>query len=276
MIGLVAAATLAFATPPRSSLAPSPRHPLIRAQGPPPGVGGPPPGVGGPPPGVGGPPPGMGGPGGPPGGVGGPPGGGPPKGGPPPRTAAQQFVDKVFETVFPLLYAFEPYGMLDSEKNLRVLWVRALLAASGKLDDEVAKELLPSATRWVVGPALAPLWAPALPKLDWIKQRTEFIDAVVTDFVRALPEGERAQAVLIGSGYDTRALRYRSAPLDFYEVDLPEVLVVKKAMCEGFAGPEAAAVAAERSLGVDLNKGAAEVIPGLVERGAPLPRVMGT
>ena len=29
--------------------------------------------------------------------------------------------------------AFEPDGMLDSEKNLRVLWVRALLAAAGEL-----------------------------------------------------------------------------------------------------------------------------------------------
>ena len=64
-------------------------------QGPPPGVatGGAPPGAA-----TGGPPPGT--PGGP------PAGGGPPKGGPPPRTAAQQLVDSVFETVFPLLCAW--------------------------------------------------------------------------------------------------------------------------------------------------------------------------
>ena len=45
---------------------------------------------------------------------------------------------------------------------------------------------------------------PVLPKLEWIKQRTEFIDRVLDEFVASLPDGERAQAVLIGSGYDTR------------------------------------------------------------------------
>ena len=96
-------------------------------------AGGPPPGVqsGGPPPGVqtGGPP-----------GSGPPAGGGPPKGGPPPRTLAQKVVDAIFEAAFPLLYAFEDGGMLDSEKNLRVLWVRALLAAAGELNDDRAHD----------------------------------------------------------------------------------------------------------------------------------------
>ena len=63
--------------------------------------------------------------------------------------------------------AFEPDGMLDSEKNLRVLWVRALLAAAGELNDDVAAELLPSASRWVVGAPLAKtIWTPVLPKLE--------------------------------------------------------------------------------------------------------------
>ena len=131
-------------------LPPAPRPParpiLMQAGGPPPGVGGPPPGVGGPP-GAGGPPPGT---------PGGPPGkGGPPAGGPPPRTPLQEALDRVFEWGFDLLYAFEPDGMLDSSKNLRVLWVRALLSAAGELDDDVAYELLPSASRWLVSPPLA-------------------------------------------------------------------------------------------------------------------------
>ncbi len=45
-----------------------------------------------------------------------------------------------------------------------------------------------------------------MPKLDWIVQRTQFIDGVLDEFVRA--QSERGQCVLIGSGYDTRAFRY--------------------------------------------------------------------
>ncbi|KAL1510607.1 hypothetical protein AB1Y20_006908 [Prymnesium parvum] len=214
--------------------------------------------------------------GGPPAGVqsgaGGPPvsGGGPPaggRGGPPPRTPVQQLLDNLFDFSFTLLYAFEPEGMLDSSKNLRVLWVRALLAASGRLDDPIAKELLPAATRWCVGPAVAPLWTPVLPKLEWIQQRTEFIDGVLSGFLETARKDGRAQAVLIGSGYDTRALRFSSAPVDFYEVDLPGVLEVKKAMCTKYAGAAAADAAAERSLGLDLNREASEMFPRLEKLG---------
>ena len=198
------------------------------------------------PPGTGGPP-----------GSGGPPGGGPPPGGPPPRTPAQQAVDKLFETIFPLLYAFEPDGMLDSEKNLRVLWVRALLASAGELDDSVAFELLPEATRWLVGSALArTVWSPVLPKLEWIKQRTEFIDAALDSFLGSTSSEEAAQVVLVGAGYDTRALRYRTSGADFYEVDLPEVNRVKATMADrylaGLGGGRSSTQG--RALGVDLNK----------------------
>jgi len=269
-------------------VAPHPAHARVagvRLQGPPPGVAGGPPGMAGGPPGVAGGPPGMAG--GPPG-TGGPPAGGG-GGGPPPRTPAEQLVDKIFETVFPLLYAFEPEGMLDSEKNLRVLWVRALLAAAGELEDDVAAELLPSATRWVVSAPLArTLWAPVLPKLAWIKQRTQFIDAALDDFLAktaATTPLERVQVVLIGSGYDTRALRYREAGARFFEVDLPSVLPIKEAMARRYLssmarreaaasdeadGADAADAAAAtsvggmgRALGLDLNK-ATMAPPGVV------------
>ena len=107
--------------------------------------------------------------------------------------------------------------MLDSEKNLRVLWVRALLAAAGELKDDVASELLPSASRWLVSAPLArTVWAPALPKLEWIKQRTEFIDETLDAFLAA-NAGASPQVVLIGAGYDTRALRYRASAARFFE-----------------------------------------------------------
>jgi len=221
-------------------------------QGPPPGVaaGGPPPGVAGAGPAVGG---------------GGPPG----KGGPPPRTPVQQVLDAAFEVGFQLLYAFEPDGMLDSSKNLRVLWVRALLASSDQLNDDVAYELLPKATRWIVSPPLAPLWSPALEKLQWIKQRTEFIDAEVDAFL-AKAGGLPAQCVLIGAGYDTRALRYARDGLNFFEVDLPEVLPIKRAMADDYYADEPSrpgAAARPQTLGCDLNEGAGEVLQRLAPLG---------
>lgn len=147
--------------------------------------------------------------------------------------------------------------MLDSEKNLRVLWVRALLAAAGELKDDVASELLPSASRWLVSAPLArTIWAPALPKLEWIRQRTEFIDKTLDAFLAA-NAGASPQVVLIGAGYDTRALRYRSSAARFFEVDLPSVLPVKDAMATTFLKAEGGprSVGAEgRALGVDLNR----------------------
>ena len=86
--------------------------------------------------------------------VGGPPGGP----GKPSESALQTFLNGAFDVLFNLLYISEPQLKLDSSKNLRVLWVRALLASAGQLDDDVAYELLPRSTRWLVSPTLAPLW----------------------------------------------------------------------------------------------------------------------
>lgn len=178
-----------------------------------------------------------------PGGGGGPPpggGGGPPKGGPPERTAVQKALDTLFELAFKVLYATEPDLRLDSYKNLQVLWVRALLASSGQLDDPVAYQLLPPASRWLVSPAVAPLWAPVLPKLEWIAQRTSFLDSTLDAWIDGLKASgvspAEAQVVLLGAGYDTRALRYSGdqAPA-FYEVDLPVVTRAKGVLSSRYA-----------------------------------------
>mmetsp|Transcript_12558 Transcript_12558/g.40047 ORF Transcript_12558/g.40047 Transcript_12558/m.40047 type:complete len:365 (-) Transcript_12558:108-1202(-) len=178
-----------------------------------------------------------------PGGGGGPPsggGGGPPKGGPPERTAVQKALDTLLELAFKVLYATEPDLRLDSYKNLQVLWVRALLASSSQLDDPVAYQLLPPASRWLVSPAVAPLWAPVLPKLEWIAQRTSFLDSTLDAWIDGLKASggspAEAQIVLLGAGYDTRALRYSGdqAPA-FYEVDLPVVTRAKGVLSSRYA-----------------------------------------
>lgn len=143
---------------------------------------------------------------------------------------------------------------------------QALLASSGQLNDDVAYELLPSATRWVVSPVVAPLWTPALEKLQWIRQRTEFIDKQLDGFLDALPAGSNAQCVLVGAGYDTRALRYARDGLSFYEVDLPAVLPIKRAMADKFLGERPLPGGRSKELPCDLNEGAGQVL----ERLAPL------
>jgi O-methyltransferase involved in polyketide biosynthesis len=140
-----------------------------------------------------------------------------------------------------------------------VLWSRALLSAAGELSDGVAAGLLPGSSRWVVAPALArTLWRPALPKLEWIASRTGWIDGALDGFLKR-HGGAGAQVVLVGAGYDTRALRYRGAEADFYEVDLPAVLPVKEGMAARFLaanGGGETVGAKGRALGVDLNEAA--------------------
>ena len=204
----------------------------------PPGVGGPPPGVGGPPPGVGGPPPGVGGP---PPGVGGPPRGGPPRGGPPrggppgASTISSPLFESTVNTIFTLLYTFSPDMSVDeSSKNLRVLWTRAILNSWGDIDDNIAETFLPPTTRFVVtNPFFAELLKPiVMPKLSWIIKRTKFIDTALDTFSGRFGDVP-ANVVVIGSGYDTRSIRYARGrgggeKLNFYEVDLPSIIACKK------------------------------------------------
>lgn len=177
----------------------------------------------------------------------------------------QKVLDSLFEISFRLAYAFEPEGLLDSSKNLRVLWVRALLNSAGQLQDDVALQLLPRASRWIVSPPYTPIWGPAMEKLQWIRQRTEFIDGVLEGFLAAAPAGEPVQCVLIGAGYDTRALRFRRKDLQFFEVDLPSVLPIKRAMSTRYLEEQAAPTAGPRpaELGADLNEAAGQVLSRL-------------
>lgn len=208
----------------------------LASQGGPPGG---PPAEGGPPTGTmtgGGPPAGAvtgGRPGGGPPGTGGPPGGGP--GGPPPQN---ELLESAFEVAFSLLYVGDDSGIRDSSKNLRVLWTRALLASLGKIQDPIAYELLPTNTRWVVSSLTSSLWesvgSEAVQKLDWIVKRTQFIDQQLDEFIKETNNGGdiTRQVIVLGSGYDTRALRYAStgSALKFFEIDLPDASATKEKM----------------------------------------------
>jgi methyltransferase (TIGR00027 family) len=170
----------------------------------------------------------------PPGVAGGPKVGGPPTG-PPTGTAAPGGLETFFDRSWPILYAFDKEGKLrDSSKNLRVLWTRALLANLGKINDPIAYNLLPRGTRKIVGPLAArslwssPIGAAAVAKLDWIVDRTNFIDKTVQQFLEETPGPK--QVIVLGAGYDTRSLRFQSSDIQFFEVDLPDIAIAKESL----------------------------------------------
>lgn len=153
--------------------------------------------------------------------------------------------DAVTGVVFSLLHAFDDCGIEDSSKNLRVLWVRALLNFRGKIEDDVATTLLPKSTRKLVNSEWgANILDPILPFAEWIKSRTDFIDAGLDHYLSSPLCTDQATGiklecniVLFGAGYDTRALRYRhkhGVKANFIEVDLPSVVEGKSKLYEKF------------------------------------------
>jgi len=147
--------------------------------------------------------------------------------------------------IFSLLHAFDDCGIEDSSKNLRVLWVRALLNFRNEIKDDVANTLLPSNTRTLVTSEWgAKILDPILPFAEWIKSRTDFIDSGL-DYYLSSPlcndqaTGDKLECniVLMGAGYDTRALRYRhkhGSKANFIEVDLPSVVEGKAKLYQKF------------------------------------------
>ena len=101
-----------------------------------------------------------------------------------------------------------------------------------------------------------------MPKLDWIVERTQFIDGVLDAFLAEQPG--RAQCVLIGSGYDTRAWRYGGS-VDVYEVDLPKVVDAKTKMAAALSTPLGGG--ARASLRADLKEAAGSVVDRLCAAG---------
>jgi O-methyltransferase involved in polyketide biosynthesis len=153
--------------------------------------------------------------------------------------------DAATGAAFSFLHLADDTGVQDSSKNLRVLWVRALLSQKGRIRDDVAATLLPKATRNLVcTDAGAALFDPILQFTEWIQARTEFIDTALDRFLQSpvctcekTGKPLECNVVLFGAGYDTRALRYRHAHggiANFIEVDLPAVVEGKQRLYEKF------------------------------------------
>ncbi|GMH87648.1 hypothetical protein TL16_g10921 [Triparma laevis f. inornata] len=167
-----------------------------------------------------------------------------------------QFSDAVTGSIFALLHLNDNVGIKDSSKNLRVLWVRALLNNYGEIKDDIAEKLLPKDTVGLVtSESSRSLFKPILKFAEWISSRTSFIDNTLDDFIAF--NDEPKNVVLFGSGYDTRALRYRNHEnIQFYEVDLPDVVEGKEKLYESYLKeyPDGREKETSRFLGKDLNE----------------------
>eukprot|EP00520_Triparma_pacifica_P000662 CAMPEP_0118650162 /NCGR_PEP_ID=MMETSP0785-20121206/10099_1 /TAXON_ID=91992 /ORGANISM="Bolidomonas pacifica, Strain CCMP 1866" /LENGTH=943 /DNA_ID=CAMNT_0006542517 /DNA_START=61 /DNA_END=2889 /DNA_ORIENTATION=- len=167
-----------------------------------------------------------------------------------------QFSDAVTGSIFSILHSGDDCGIKDSSKNLRVLWVRALLNNYGEIKDDIAGKLLPNTSGLVTSNYSKKLFQPIRKFAEWIASRTSFIDGTLDEFL-AFNSGSPCNVVLFGSGYDTRALRYRShSNANFYEVDLPEVVEGKAKLYDNYLSkyPDGVDKKTSEFLGVDLNK----------------------
>lgn len=81
---------------------------------------------------------------------------------------------------------------------------------------------------------------------SWVAARTEFFDAAVTG---AIDDGI-GQIVVLGAGYDGRAVRYATPGVRFFEVDHPATQADKRSRYEAVGAP----VAAVAFVGADFTK----------------------
>lgn len=166
--------------------------------------------------------------------------------------------------LFSILHAFDPDPIGDSSKNLRVLWARALLNTLGMIDDDVASTFLPPTTRGMVtSKGGASLFTPIVQFTEWIQARTDFIDGGLNHFLtsplcQSEDDGEPmpCNAILIGAGYDTRALRFRNkhgGKIQFFEADLPDVCEGKQTLYNKFKKEEDPSLKQSTLIPLDLN-----------------------
>jgi hypothetical protein len=140
---------------------------------------------------------------------------------------------KVHQCMIPFLHRFDNATPKDSFINLPVLWWKAIAGNRlGLLNDgRAAFDLLPSFTRSIVAFPFCYLY----PKLHHqnVALRTVYLDNALNS---ELKDEEKANVIILGAGYDTRALRFlqKSQKHDFFELDFPSVMKSKALMIERF------------------------------------------
>ncbi|KAJ1455897.1 S-adenosyl-L-methionine-dependent methyltransferase [Pelagophyceae sp. CCMP2097] len=191
---------------------------------------------------------------------------------PPPWRAPKwvwRFAWRLHGRLLPRLHGFDapPLRLRETCVNLRILWLKALHG------DATAYVLLPRWTRLLVAPVLRPLY-PRLHHAN-VAIRSAYLDKAVGRAVDALvkesssPRVDRALAslqgdgaprvVVLGAGFDTRALRGAAAAqqsgrhIEYVEVDLPDVAALLRARFETGAKRDRRDAATPRFLAANLS-----------------------
>jgi O-methyltransferase involved in polyketide biosynthesis len=151
----------------------------------------------------------------------------------PPLTAPRfvwQTAWRVGRHAMPLLHRWDACAPTDTNVNLWVCWLKAIAGnrRRGCSDGGLAYDLLPSVTRRVVARPLARLY----PRLHHqnVAMRTAYLDQAVEREL-ASAAGRNATIVVLGAGFDARALRLESGPARsaaWAEIDLPHVVEQKR------------------------------------------------
>ena len=141
---------------------------------------------------------------------------------------------KLHQFMIPILHFFDRTTPKDSFINLPVLWWKAISGnriGSKLYDNRIAFDLLPSITRYIVSFPLCYLF-PNLHHQN-VALRTIYLDKALSS---ELNDFEASNVIVLGAGYDTRALRYlqKNQIHDFFEFDFPNVMKSKALMLERF------------------------------------------
>ena len=137
---------------------------------------------------------------------------------------------KLHKRTLPLLHRWDRAAPADTCVNLIVVWLKAVAGnrgLEGTSDGGAAYAMLPHFTRLVVASPLAYLY-PRLHHAN-VALRTAYLDREVERELRAAG-GAPTSVVVLGSGFDTRALRFGAAYREtrWAEVDLPDVIAQKR------------------------------------------------
>lgn len=164
----------------------------------------------------------------------------------------------IHSKALPLLHFFDKCAPKDTHVNLSVLWWKAI---SGNrifnrflYDKKVAYDLLPSFTRFIVHFPFCYLY-PNLHHAN-VAIRTVFMDNRLNDEL-SKQDDDNVMVVVLGGGFDTRALRYlnhkNKSNIEFYEIDLPEVVRQKSSMLSRFIKRRGLDTKVPQLLPVNLN-----------------------
>ena len=189
------------------------------------------------------------------------------------------FAWQLHQKLIPWLHMFDRCFAEDSSYNLAILWCKAISGnrlGSRLWDEAIAFDLLPPIFRWIVQFPLCWLY-PNLHHQN-VALRTAFLDSALKSELSSSsndtlltstpsPSCKYARVIVLGSGHDTRSLRFANMKSiintvdlqpEFWEIDLPSVIRTRRLMLERFVERR------KRRLNLMHSKDDVTIVPSVV------------